>query len=143
MVAHGKGKKMTEEEKPDPAGDGAEVTGGDFAVTAKKIAISKNTGNKEELKRQKDIMKKLKTEDTTYGPGEERENLEEVKKMKCESCGAMYEESKKHTCESVKKESKQIPYPQLFDAKERLFKDRMNQHEEIIFQELLKRAIKK
>jgi hypothetical protein len=34
------------------------------------------------------------------------------------------------------------PYPQLFQQKERLMKERFNTHEEIVFQELLKRAIK-
>jgi len=35
------------------------------------------------------------------------------------------------------------PYPKLFEKKERLFQDRMNQHEEILYQEMLKLAIKK
>jgi len=146
-VAHGKGKKMTEE-KPDPAGDGSKVTGGDFAVTAKKIAISKNTGNKKELEKQKDIMNKLKKQpkkegSANFGDGAEYiEALEEVKKMKCEACGSMYEEGKQHACKESKNESKSMPYPELFQQKERLFKERFNNHEEIIFQELMKKFIK-
>jgi len=98
--------------------------------------------------REMDISKVKMREDDTYGNAEATENLEE-KKMKCESCGAMYEQAKKHSCEEGKKamnESKETannPYPQLFQEKQRLFKDRFNAHEDIIYQELLNRFINK
>jgi hypothetical protein len=71
------------------------------------------------------------------------EKLSEVKKMKCESCGSMYEEGKEHACKEAKNESKNIPYPELFAKKERLFDERFSQHEQWKFEELLKRAINK
>jgi hypothetical protein len=40
-------------------------------------------------------------------------------------------------------ESIEHPYPELFKQKDRLFKERFQNHEEIIFNELLRRAIKK
>jgi hypothetical protein len=49
--------------------------------------------------------------------------------------------------ERLQKESKSagdnvLPHAKLFEKKERLFNERFSKHEELIFQELLKRAIK-
>ena len=46
---------------------------------------------------------------------------------------------------AVRESEKQsdTPYPELFVEKERLMKDRMNAHEELVYQELLKRFINK
>lgn len=43
--------------------------------------------------------------------------------------------------ESTEKLEENHPHPELFTEKERLFKDRMNQHEELIYQELMKKFI--
>lgn len=98
-----------------------------------------------ELKRGKAIEKSIKKEaGTGFGEGpEDVQKLSEVKKMKCESCGSMYEEGKEHACKEAKNESKNIPYPELFAKKERLFDERFSQHEQWKFEELLKRAINK
>lgn len=59
--------------------------------------------------------------------------------------------------ENIKKANKQVisnkndeiaaeenyPYPELFQEKERLMKDRMNAHEDLVYQELMKRFINK
>jgi len=42
-----------------------------------------------------------------------------------------------------KNEEQNFPYSELFQEKERLMKDRMNSHEELVYQELLKRFINK
>ena len=44
--------------------------------------------------------------------------------------------------ENLANESTKHPHPKLMEKEKRLFQDRMNSHEEMIFQELLKRAIK-
>jgi len=131
-------------------------------IHAKTVAA--RTGKAPEVKKEMSMpsmpssMPKIK-EDNTYdgssskGAEMVKDMPRESKKMKCESCGGMYQEGKKHKCEESKHkmhESKDLktkqaptnPHPELFQEKERLFKERFNNHEEIIFQELLKRAIK-
>jgi len=49
-------------------------------------------------------------------------------------------ESKKN--EEVVQGAEKIPHPELFQKKERIFKERFQSHEEVLYQELLKRAIK-
>lgn len=116
--------------------------------------LQKNPSVKMQTKAGSDVdLSKLKTEaGAGFGEGPEgKENLSE-KKMKCEACGGMYGEGKKHKCSEGKKamnESKEAviketnPYPQLFDKKERFMKDRFETHEETIYQELMKRFIQK
>ena len=51
-------------------------------------------------------------------------------------------ESKKVVVNNVKEEPKKedsMPYEQLFQKKDRLLKDRMNQHESEVYEELIKR----
>ena len=60
-----------------------------------------------------------------------------IKKTKKE---ALQEGLKEKTNESLDELN---PYPQLFNKKERLFQDRMSKHEELLYQEMLKLAIKK
>jgi len=92
---------------------------------------------------------KIKEAGAGFGEGPEGKEKLSEKKMQCETCGAMYEQYSKHSCEEGKKamnESKENngnPYPQLFQEKQRLFKERFNNHEEIVFQELMKRFINK
>jgi len=96
--------------------------------------------------REMDLSKvKMKEAGAGFGEGPEgKEKLGEIKKMKCESCGGMYQEGKECSCKHkhAMNESKNNPYPQLFQEKERLFKERMNNHEDKIYQELLKKFIK-
>jgi len=55
----------------------------------------------------------------------------------------MKEESPQEIKEELKQEQNKNPYPQLFTEKERLLKDAFNKREDVIYQELIRRFIKK
>lgn len=73
-------------------------------------------------------------------------DMKKTQIIKPESRKIMKEEKKRSVTNSENKINNQendlnIPYPELFKEKDRLHKDRMNQYEQNIFDELLKRFI--
>jgi len=138
------GNIMSESKKLDPVGkEDADVNNDGKVDSTDKYLMKKRKAIGKEMSKKKG-KKKMRTEaGTGFGNGPEFvEKLEEVKKMKCESCGAVYQEGSKHSCMEVKKESKEMPYPELFKKRDRLFNERFNEYEQWKFEELLKKAIK-
>ena len=129
IMAESKKRKEEElEEKLDPVGkededidnDGKKNTKTDKYLKNRRDAVSKAIGKKGEVAKAKKDGKKAAKEQTKAQSGEDEK---ESKKKKLE-------------------EGFEHPYPQLFDKKERLLKERFTEYENWKYQELLKKAIK-
>jgi len=80
----------------------------------------------------KDIAKKEAKENVDAIRGKKQKYMEEEEQK--ESCGMK---------ENKNSDASETPYPQLFDKKQRLMQDMFNKREDIIYQELIRRFIKK
>lgn len=79
------------------------------------------------------------------GPGKPMAEKEEIKKLANEEAKLNMDAITGKDMKDVKesKEQVNIPYPELYKQKERLLADKFNEREETIYQELIRRFIKK
>jgi hypothetical protein len=146
-------EKMDSLENPDKDlnNDGTSDEG-DIVIAKRRLAIAKKKGDEKLIKIYQDLIDELKGHEKEVEEGsiaaaaQQHAKSHTQNKYHPSNEDASYgsEERKGITTESKQREPEIVhPYPELFARKERLMKDEFNKHEDILYQELMRKIIKK